>query len=557
MRELPEYVRQLQMGSAPMVEYSGSMAAAKQTGQISEQLGQLAVNMHAKDVEIEKLRASSEMDRALNEQFLQAQSDPAALKSLQDGYKKGFLKGIKSPALAEQFSVLYDSQANSLLEKSTQNKIKVQDQEHEKMALEAIDNAIEMGAHYVDNIFSNVPEHVAGAEVALGSKQIAFDTLLTAKNADGSYMFTPAQQVSFKKRLEKGIQAKAEAAHNAAIAEQNLKMTDFAGWAETKGMSVEQILAHAQEQGIDNPDVIGLQKAKAYAEVFKAAPTVDEFANVAAQFKAEYGKYSDKALERLAPNMPMDKAAALKLATGQNAEAYTGQIKALAAISGVKDSVLDEEYRATFTDEKPADLENVVYSSEDVSRNAAAMRNEGNASDALPYVTQVARLAKFYRIQNPDSSRDDAVAFANAYTKDSFHFGRTNKVDYRIPAKLPNGMEIDSSKASEIEGAIGDAITKVEAYAGGRKIVRTDDITAALNTKMDGVFLKSNDTILLGKDGKPVELKFDEMLKLSRAEATATLDEKRKRELFHRRAQGMTYPQRENLRREMYPEAFK
>ena len=557
MREVPEYIRQLQMGSMPMVEYSGSMAAAKQTGQISDQLGQLAVNMHAKDVEIEKLRVSSEMDKTLNEQFLQAQSDPAALKSMQDGYKKGFLKTIKSPALAEQFAVLYDSQANSLIEKASINKMRVQDQEHERLALEAIDNAIEMGAHYVDNIFSNVPEHVAGAEVALGTKQIAFDTLLTAKNSDGSYMFTPAQQVSFKKRLEKGIQAKAEAAQMAAIAEQNLKMTDFAGWAETKGMSVEQILAHAEKEGIDNPDVIGAQKAKAYAEVFKSAPTVDDFANVATQFKAEYGKHADRALERMAPHMPIDKAAALKLATGQNAESYAGQIKALAAISGIKDSVLDDEYRATFTDEKPADLEKIVYSSEDVARNAAAMRNEGNSSDALPYVTQVARLAKFYRIQNPNATPEDAASFANAYTKNTFHFGRLNKADYRIPAKLPNGMQIDSSKASEIAGAVDDAISSVDAYAGGRKIIRTDDVTASLNTKMDGLFLKSGDTILLSKEGKPVELKFDELLKRSRAEATATLDMKRKRELYRRRSEGMTMQQKEELRREMFPEAFK
>jgi hypothetical protein len=553
MRELPEYVRRIQMGEMPMVNYSGSMAQAESLGRASDALGKMATDMYDRDVEIQKISAKAQMDATLNEQFLQAGNDPAALREMQTKYKAGFVKGIKSPRLAEEFSAVYDANASALLSKATSNRMQIQAQEHEVALLSAIDNAIESGAQYVDNVFSEIPEHVMGAEVALGTNAVAFDNLISARNQDGSFMFTPAQQVSFKRRLEDGIQARAEKAQAIAIAEQNLKMTDYAAWAESKGMSVDQI-AMAQE---NQPyiDVIGSGKAKQYAEAIKGAQNIDEFAQMAMQIKGEFKQYAPNALAKIARNLPADKASALNLALSDDANNYSEQIAALNLIAPLKDSALDEEYKAT-TAEPVIDIETAVYSSPEVIQNAAAMREEGDAQEAMPYLTQTVRLAKAYRIKNPSASTDDAIKFANAHTMDKYRFNKMNGVTYRLPTKLPNGRPLDQGEADTIDGYIKDNINKLDFQAIDRNVVRRDNVVPVLNPTRDGLLFKADDKFLFDSAGKPAEVKFVDALQASQAEAQQTVDLKRKRQLFRRRSSGMNAQQTEQLRREMFPEAF-
>lgn len=506
MTSVPTYVQQLIMDVAPTPRISNAQAQA--TSQASDAMIKFSNDIYERDVKIQEARALTTMKTELSRQYDESMNDPARLEQMQRSYKDGFIQGIKSPALAEQFSLMYDSEASALLAKAATARKQIQDQEHETAILGLIHSSIESGARYYENVLSDVPEYVIGAERALGANAITFDEMINAKNSDGTYMFTPNQKVMYKKMLDDGIQKRAEAIRNAQIEDENLKATDFAEWADRKGYSPQQIA----QMSPDN--VIGSSRAKDYAEALGAA-NVDQMAQIAGELQSQYGEHTNQAMWRITSGMNPDKAAAFNLMLKGG---YNEQIRLLNDVAGIKDSDLDAEYRQTMMEGdlgKVPDMESVVFSDNEVARNAAAMRDEGDGAGAYSYQNQLARLAKIYRLRNPSKTPEEAVKFANQYTLDNYNFGRLNGADYRIPTNLPDGRTIDKDMAGVIEERVDSAIKALDMKALGKNIYQRDSIIAVLSPDKSGLMFKDSETntLVLDSSGTPTELKFDAVLK--------------------------------------------
>jgi lysozyme family protein len=184
MREVPEYIRQLQMGSMPMVEYSGSMAAAKQTGQISDQLDQLAEEQHKKSVEIEKLKTISTLKTRLSELSAEFSTDPAGLKNAADGYRKGFIKEIKSPELAAEFDARYEIDIEPYIAKATAQRNKLLDEDHKYQIYNNVDTNLTKVKKISALLLSDIPEHRQAAAKSLQLSLADLESSLNAKGAD-------------------------------------------------------------------------------------------------------------------------------------------------------------------------------------------------------------------------------------------------------------------------------------------------------------------------------------------------------------------------------------
>lgn len=227
MREVPEYIRQLQMGSMPMVEYSGSMAAAKQTGQISDQLGAIAVDQHAKAVEIEKLRAQSTLKTRLNELSAEYGSDPAALKAMADGYRKGFIKEIKSPELAAEFDARYEIEVEPYLAKATVQKNKILDEDHKYQIYNDVNTTLNKIKEIASLLMSDVPEHRQAAAKALQLSLADIESSLGATGANGERLISPERRFSI---LESAKQESLKEAANSYIKNAKNPAEAFNAW---------------------------------------------------------------------------------------------------------------------------------------------------------------------------------------------------------------------------------------------------------------------------------------------------------------------------------------
>lgn len=344
-----------------------------------------------------------------------------------------------------------------------------------------------------------------------------------AKQILDNEKFTEGMSLIDRKRLEGHIEAKIEKLQRAARADETLKASDPAEWGNKHGLSVEQIAGMYGEG--EFVDVIGNKKAKVYAETIKSQASPDRILAYADQIKAEYGGYANNALMKIAPNLPVDQASALNIAMNSDPELYAEQIKLLTDLSRYKDSELDEEYKSTVFDGAVGAvdaLEEKVI--ETVDRHAKAMREEGNGNNALPYISQTARLAKLYRIQNPTKTVDESVVFANQYTDSKYFFAKANGAEYRIPSQLDDGTIMTPVYVNKLESRLKEYIPKIDMKVGGKDVLKKELVTPFLNPDQTGVWFRSpENTLILNSENKPAEAKFTDVLE------KLTLKEKRKR----------------------------
>jgi len=546
MREVPQYIRQLGMNVQGGVQLSN--AQARITEQASDALGKFGADIYQRDVEIQKVKALSQMRTELARQYDQAQNDPAKLQQAQQGYRKGFLNGIKSPDLAAQFEAIYDTEASAHLAKATQVRKQIQDQEHEASILTLIQSSIDSGARYYDSVGSDIPEYVLGAERALGSTAVSFDELLNAKNSDGTYMFTPNQKVSYQKMLNDGIQKRAEQMRAARLEDMQLRQTDFAEWGEKNGLTPMQIAQIQIEEKRDYIDVIGNTNAKAFANAFKQAQTPEQLMQAHQMLKEKYGEYTPNAFSKIAQHVGDDKAAAVRLMMDSNAPFYSEQIQLLNEAANLKDAEIDESYKkmqfdSRFGRRSVDDIETIeegVITNNDIDRMVRSMIRENRVNEAAAYRKQVERLAKMYRIRSPEKSVDESIDFANEYTLRSFKMGNINGVDYRIPAKTPKGAPIDAVAASVIEDAVKEKIDTLDMAVGGIPIRRRDGIIPFLSPNKDAFLFRdmtARNALVLDSEGAPAMVKIDDIIKEQSEEGKREFQEKvnRKREIIRTR----------------------
>jgi hypothetical protein len=530
-REVPQYVQQLSLGSAPVAQLSNAQARA--TMGVSEQLSEISQDIERRSTEIESLKATTELKTTLNDQFTRAPNDPAALKAMQDGYKEGFIKKINNPELAQKFSIIYDGEASALLARATEGFQNIQEQEHELLMLKAIDSSIETGARYTENIFSNVPEYVLGAETAMGTNAIAFDSLLSARKSNGEYMFSPAQQVSFKRRLEDGIMARAKE-------DMKLRMEDPAGWAEQRGLGVKQIVA--MQEGSLNPTVIGKKTAKAYVQQLNSAGSAEELVMAAGQLlNGRYMEHKREALLDLrAAGLSPEQEAIINIYNSRNPDIEAAN--AIFETATLTDESRNAEYRLRTGGDNPQDLS--ISVAQEMEKDLTAMYNEGyTPNEAHEFATMTANLAKQYRIKNPKLSQSQAAEKAINYYRGQYNFAEINGVEFRVPVDYDAEAIADRLKAKLPEIEMADLENPELMEKSRRKL--QDVAIPRLSSDGKGVsFVAPNGEVIVDKNRQPVKITFDEIV------SGETMAERRKRVISE--IEKLPYGEREAARKKAF-----
>lgn len=544
MREIPQYIQQLSMGSMPKVEFT--RAQANVTQGISDELYQLGQNIHRKDVEIQKITAKNTLDVKMNELYQKHANDPTAFQQEAEGFRAGFIKGIKSPELSEMFNLEYEAQYKPFFNKAVENKSRIQDQEHELALRTAIETSIETGARYVDGIQSHIPEHVMDTERAMGKNLITFDELIGARKADGSFMFSPAQQVSFKSQRDAKIQAVIKERQIAAQKMESLKTEDFVAWGKLNGLSTQEIV---DAQG-ENASVLSKAEIKEYGEKLSQIENSDIFRDTVALIARQYPGYEQNAIDDLRSNLPASKKLTLDIIAKPTADSYHEQVRIMNDIGAAKESDVNQAYKDMFPGEQPSDIDMAV-AEEAKEYLVASIVGSRKPYEVIDASEMLRKVAKEYRRKNPNKSVSEAAKFALKWQQDHYKIKSMNGASVQIPTIDNDGMVLDTDELSERldefmpfldmktiddelkDTAIGDPNSKAR---------------PVLNRLGDGYFFISpRGEVVLDSSGKRTEIKIKDIL----TQQTPLETNKEKLKQMRDELAKMPYGERESYRKKM------
>jgi hypothetical protein len=202
-REIPQYISQLNIGSMPQVQFS--TAQGDTTMKVSAQMGAISEDMQRKSNDIEKLTAQTTLRENLHRISQEHQANPASMREAMDSYKSGFVKGIKNSELAAQFDATFGAEALPYLDRATQQYGRNLDDQHETALLSAQQqNLVSLGS-IVPNLQSPIPEVKKAAMKSIESIFNNSAEVATTKKSDGSYMFSPQQQLAMAAEGQKQL----------------------------------------------------------------------------------------------------------------------------------------------------------------------------------------------------------------------------------------------------------------------------------------------------------------------------------------------------------------
>lgn len=211
-REVPQYIQQMTIGSLPQVQFTNAqaettMGIAKTFDRASDALISYQDGIREKAAKIEKMNLQTTLRTQLNDYSNQFGADVGGLKSAAEGYKSGFIKTIKDPDLAEEFKATYDAELIPFIDKATTKYNKNLDDQLEVSARGHVASGIATLGATAQNLFSNVPEVRASAQAAMAKTFEDIAATAAFKKQDGTYMFTPEQQVAMAGEAQKELLA--------------------------------------------------------------------------------------------------------------------------------------------------------------------------------------------------------------------------------------------------------------------------------------------------------------------------------------------------------------
>lgn len=204
-REIPQYVSQLTMGSMPLVRPSGLQAQTESIGRVSQQAAALSNDMMEKANRISELSAITDLRENLHRISLDSGADPAAFKANADGYVKGWIKSIKSPELAQKLELHARNEIIPFIDRATEKYNHNLNIEQETVALKAQQQNIATVGAIAPNLYSQVPEQRRAAQDSLARIFEESASIATMKKADGTFMFTPDQQLAMAADVQKEL----------------------------------------------------------------------------------------------------------------------------------------------------------------------------------------------------------------------------------------------------------------------------------------------------------------------------------------------------------------
>lgn len=193
-REVPQYIQQLQMGSMPQVQFSN--AREQMFNKASQELEVMANDSRRKAEEIEALQVSATFRENMHRMAEESGHDVNLLKSKVDGFKKQFIPNIKNSSLRQKMEINYDVEALPYIDRANAKYTRVLDEEHKQNLVKT--QALNMAAlgDLTQNLFSPIPEVKAAAQQSLATIFDESAGIATARNSDGTFVFSPEMQVN-------------------------------------------------------------------------------------------------------------------------------------------------------------------------------------------------------------------------------------------------------------------------------------------------------------------------------------------------------------------------
>lgn len=204
-REIPQYVSQLTMGSMPLVRPTGLQAQTESIGRVSQQAAALSNDMMEKANRINELSAITDLRENLHRISLDSGADPAAFKANADGYIKGWIKNVKSPELAQKLELHAKNEIIPFIDRATEKYNHNLNIEQETVALRAQQQNIATVGAIAPNLYSPIPEQRKAAQDSLARIFEESASTATMKKADGTFMFTPEQQLAMAADVQKEL----------------------------------------------------------------------------------------------------------------------------------------------------------------------------------------------------------------------------------------------------------------------------------------------------------------------------------------------------------------
>lgn len=202
-REIPQYVSQLSLGSMPKVQFSNAQAEA--TNRMSAQMAAAGQDMEQKAAKIERLTAITTLRENLHRMSDEAGADVGTLRSNIDGFKTGFLKGIKNPELAAEFEAGYGLEALPYIDSATNKYRKNLDDTAKVERGRAFQQNLTTIGKIAPNLFSEIPEEKKAAQEALANIFTQSAQLSTEKDLDGTFSYSPDQQIEMAGRTQAAL----------------------------------------------------------------------------------------------------------------------------------------------------------------------------------------------------------------------------------------------------------------------------------------------------------------------------------------------------------------
>lgn len=192
-REIPSYISQMQLGSMPQAQFTD--AGANATRKVSAEMGAIAGDIQDKNYKIEKLATTTALRENLHRIAAESGSDVGKLKANLEGFKKQFIAGISDGDIRTEMDITYNLEAMPFVQRATEQYTKNLESEYELSLVKSQQQNITSLSTLVPNLLSEVPETKQSAHDAVANIMKQSAEIATAKRSDGSFYFTPEQQL--------------------------------------------------------------------------------------------------------------------------------------------------------------------------------------------------------------------------------------------------------------------------------------------------------------------------------------------------------------------------
>lgn len=192
-REIPSYVSQLSMGSRPQVQFTDARAGL--FNKVSAEMQVMSEDIQKKNAQIEKLTATSVMSENMHRIAREAGSDVGKLTADMEGFKKTFIAGIKDNDLRQELEATFGAQAAPFVDKAMNQYAKNVQEQHKLALYNAWKQTRVDLTSAAPGLLDPKPEIKQSSAAAVKNIFERAADLAASKNADGSFIFSPEEQI--------------------------------------------------------------------------------------------------------------------------------------------------------------------------------------------------------------------------------------------------------------------------------------------------------------------------------------------------------------------------